>query len=351
VAAGSLGNVVRHFLFFAVSACLSSASSVVAVADDYQGASGYGTSQPNYQFDVAHDGYGGVGRAMDSAEPPSYVVVEAEAGTTTEVEGETVVVVQEPEPVAATMQAPPPPRVAPSDEQVQDCPTGVWVHGYWDYRDGQYAWVDGHCVEVRVNYVFVHPRWDFYWDIWWFIPGYYRPCDAYVGFGYYRPWHWFPPHPRPYYRSGRAVPVTRGAPMRTTVARPAPAPRVPSVTRVPKHPTTVIHTTPSGATQPISFGRAGTGPVISDRGPRSRQGVGIVTEPRFNPRPAPDVRGRRPSGGSRGFSGGRSRGGPSSGTSRGRTGGRTRPAPSTGRSGRGSSSGGRGSGFEGRRSK
>ena len=349
---------VRYLLFFVLTACLTSASS--AAADDYQGASGYETSKPNYQLDVAHDGYGGVGHAIDSAEPSTYIVLEAEVGTTTEVDGETVIVVQEPDPVAATTQAPPPPRVAPSDAQAKNCPTGVWVDGYWDYRSGQYAWVDGHCVEVRVNYVFVHPRWDFYWDIWWFVPGYYRPCGAYVGFGYYRPWHWFPPHPHPYYRSGRAVPVSRGTPRRPTVARPAPAPRAPSVTRVPRHSTTVIHRAPSGATRPISLGRAGTGPVLTNEGLRSRHGIGIVSKPRFNPQPATGVSGRR-TGRSRGLSGGRSRtrpsspgsgwepsSGSSSGSSRGWTRGRTRSAPSTGGSGRGSSGDRHGGGGFGR---
>jgi hypothetical protein len=351
-----------RFSFFVVSAYLSAAS--LAAADDYQGPSGYETSEPDYQLDVAHDGYGGVGRASDSAEPSTYVVVEAETGTTTEVEGETVIVVQEPEPVAATTQSPPPPRVAPSDEQVRGCPTGVWVHGYWDYRDGQYAWVDGHCVAVRVNYVFVHPRWDFYWDIWWFIPGYYRPCGAFVGFGYYRPWHWFPPYPDPYYRSGRAVPVSRSVPRRPTVARPAPTARGRSVTLAPRRSTTVIHRTPTGATRSVSLGRAGTGPVLTREGLRSPQGVGIVTRPRPNPRPGTGV-GSRPAGRSRGVFGGRSRtrpssgdsgwqpsSGSSSGSSRGLSGGgRTRSKPSTGGSGRGSSGGRHGGGFGRPRSK
>jgi hypothetical protein len=349
------GLVLRYFLLCVLSACLISGSS--AGADDYSGPSGYGTSSPNYQFDVAHDGYGGVGHPLESAEPATYRVLEVDAGTSTEIEGETVVVMQEPDPIAATTQAPPPPRVAPSDQQAVVCPNGVWVDGYWDYRDGQYVWVDGHCVEVRVDYVFVPPRWDFYWDIWWFIPGYYRPCDAFVGFGYYRPWDWFPPYPHPYYRSGRAIPVSRGIPKRPTVARPAPAPREPSVTRVPRHSTTVIHGTPSGATRPVSLGRAGTGPVLTEEGLRSRHGVGIVTQPQFHPRPVTGAR-RQPASRSRGFSGERprtrpsSRGtgwqpssGSSSGSSRGWTGGRTRSAPSTGGRGRGSSGDRHGGGF------
>ena len=85
---------MRRVFFFLVTACLTSASS--ATADDYQEPTGYETSEPSYQLDVAHDGYGGVGRAMDSVEPRAYPVLEAEAGTTTELEGETVLVVTEP---------------------------------------------------------------------------------------------------------------------------------------------------------------------------------------------------------------------------------------------------------------
>lgn len=346
---------MRCLLLLVASSWMSLASS--AEADEYEGPSGYEVGEPNYQLDVAHDGYGGVGSALEPGEPPTYAVVEAEAGTSTEVEGETIIVVKEPEPVAATTQAPPAPMVAPSDEQVRDCASGVWVHGYWDYRGGRYVWVDGHCVEVRVNYVFVHPRWDFYWDIWWFIPGYYRPCGVFVGFGYYRPWHWFPPHPYPYYSSGRAVPVSRGVPIRPTVARPVSPPAVPSVTRVPRHSTTVVYTAPSGATRPISLGRAGTGPVPTNEGLGSRHGVGIVTQPRFNPRPATGL-GATPAGRSRGFGSARPRtrpssggsdwtpsSGSSSGSSRGWTGGRTRSTPSTGASGRGSSGDRHGGGF------
>ncbi|MBW2509413.1 MAG: hypothetical protein JRE81_12330 [Deltaproteobacteria bacterium] len=353
---------MRRVFFFLVTACLTSASS--ATADDYQEPTGYETSEPSYQLDVAHDGYGGAGRPMDSVEPRAYPVLEAaaEAGTTVEVEGESVLVVTEPSPLAATKQAPPAPKVAPSDEQAKDCPAGVWVHGYWDYRSGHYAWVEGHCVEVRVNYVFVHPRWDFYWDIWWFIPGYYRPCGAYVGFGYYRPWHWFPPYALPYYRTGRAVPVFRGTPIRPTVARPATAPRVPSASRIPKPSTTVIQTTPSEVTRSTSLGRAGTGPVLTREGMRSPARVDIVTQPRLNPSRSsglggPSQRGSRGLGGSSrarpssSGSGWQPSSGSSSRSSRGWTGDRTRSTPSTGRSSRGSSSGQQGGGFGGKRSK
>ena len=319
------------------------------------GASAF-ADEPSHQYGVAHDGYRVVGRAVETAEPANYMIVEAESGTATEYEGEPIIVVKEPDPVAATSEAPPSPRVVPSDEVVIECPSGVWVHGYWAYRGGRYVWVDGHCVEERVNYVFVAPRWDFYWDIWWFIPGYYRPCGVYVTYGYYRPWHWFPPYPYPYYRTGRGIPEFRGVPARPTVARPAPTSRVPSVTRAQRHPTTVIDTPPSGATRPFSLGRAGTGPRVTEQGVRSRYGVDIVTEPRAIPRPATGFA-APPTSRPRGFSRGRPRtrpssggsvwtpsSGSSSGSSRGWGGGRNRSTPSSGSSSSGSSGGRHGGG-------
>lgn len=350
------GVVMRCFLSLLVVAWLAASAS--AGADDGQETSrpsGYGTSEPRIEYDVAYDGYGGVGRPVETAEPPTYPVVEADTGTTTEYEGETILVVKEPDPVAATSEAPPPPRVVATDAPVIECPSGVWVDGYWDYRAGRYVWVDGHCVEVRVNYVFVAPRWDFYWDIWWFIPGYYRPCGVFVSYGYYRPWHWFPPYPYPYYRTGRPIPEFRGTPVRRTVARPAQPSRVPSVTRAPRRPTTVIQTPPSRSPGSFSPGRAGMRPVTPDQRVRSRHGVDIVTEPEIaRPAavPAPS------SGQSRGLSRKRPRTRPSSsgsgwtpssgssGSTRG-WGGRSRSSPSRGSSS-GSSSGGSRGGYGGK---
>ena len=72
-----------------------------ALADDYEGPSGYGATGTTYELDVSHDGYGRGASASETADPTKYVVVDAESGVTEEIEGETVVVVQEPEPIAA----------------------------------------------------------------------------------------------------------------------------------------------------------------------------------------------------------------------------------------------------------
>src|SRR5258706_8778726 len=52
-------------------------------------------------------------------------------------------------------------QVAPPALQVETMPapqTGMtWVPGYYDYRDGQYAWTPGHFEAVREGYVYVAP--------------------------------------------------------------------------------------------------------------------------------------------------------------------------------------------------
>jgi len=353
--------------FFALF--IATAFAVPAVADD-EGPDGYGR-QTTYELQVSHDGYPGEGDGAEAPDPTTYVVVESEEGTTEQVEGETVIVVQEPEPVAATQQAPPSPRTVVAEEQIPACSGGIWVDGYWYYSNGQYLWVDGHCVVERVNYVFVHPRWDFYWNIWWFVPGYYRPCGVFVGFGYYRPWHWYPPYFHPYYSGRRPVPVHRSVPRRPTTAHATPAPR--SVGRVGSSPTrslavsrdptqrpTVTYRAPAGATRAATIGRVGAGPTLMSTVPASR---GMVSQPRVNLRRTGTIyrpsstpsrgssisrsRGSRsrggsgwsPSSGSSGSSRGRSVGGTRSPSSRGSSGpsGRGSSAPSSGGSGRGSS--------------
>ena len=326
-------------LLVAGSVCLA-----VPAAADYRGASGYEGSTATYELDVSHDGYPGAYEASNvesqaSAEPPTYVVIEAEEGVAREVDGETLIVVQEPEPVAATDVAPPPPRVVAVEQPRFRCPGGIWVDGYWAYGDGQYVWIDGHCVVERVNYVFVHPRWDFYANVWWFVPGYYRPCSVWVGFGYYRPYYWFPPYYRPYYRGYRGVPVHRAAPRRPTVARPAyrptpravtPSPRIPSVERripvshgrgstvnrlpptrtragsglPPTRAPSVSRVPPTRApsvsrvppTRAQSVSGAGGGPTRTNTVPRVRPGV--VSQPRVNsartPSRARSAAGRQP---------------------------------------------------------
>lgn len=348
----------------------------VAAAADTGGLDGYGATGTAYEFDVSHDGYyPREGQASRTAAPTDYEIVESELGKTTQVDGDTVIVVQEPEPIAATLHAPPPPQIVAAEQQVPVCPSGIWVDGYWYYSNGEYVWVDGRCVAELVNYVFVHPRWDFYDSIWWFVPGYYRPCGVYVSFGYFRPWYWFPPYFHPYYPAHRPVPVHRSVAGRPTTVRPTPARRPPSrgdlvrpgtslartssVTRAPTGRPTVIYRTPAGATSPTRLGRAGSGTVIRSMVPGSASSSGIVSQPAINYGRSRTL-GARSSTPSRGGSVGRSRrarprggsgwapssgssgggifqgSGSGSGSSRGSRGGGS-SRPSSGGSGRGSS--------------
>jgi len=55
-------------------------------------------------------------------------------------------------------------QTPPPALQVETIPapvTGqVWVPGYYDYRDGHYAWVAGHMEPERTGYVYVAPRYE-----------------------------------------------------------------------------------------------------------------------------------------------------------------------------------------------
>lgn len=257
-----------------------------AGADD--AATGYEAS--GYEIDVSHTGYpGGASNGNEATlevTSPNYVVIEVEDGTPEDVGGQTVIVVQEPDPVAATEEAPPPvPKTVDVAQPTVQCASGIWVEGHWAYADGQYVWVDGHCVVERVNYVFVHPRWDFYSNVWWYVPGYFRPCRVWVGYGYYRPYHWFPPYHHAYYRGYRGVPVRR-APYRPTVARPVSRTRTPvttnriptvgrsvptrsdSVARVPTR-SAGVSRVPATATRTVTRSTTGRAPVVRTSPPRS----------------------------------------------------------------------------------
>jgi len=246
--------LVRHT---AVVASLLAAMVSARAAADYGGPDGYGNVGRSEA--PSHDGYARDDQVVEAADLTNYVIIEAEEGSTEEVDGETIIVVQEPEPIAATSEAPPPSRTVVVEQPAALCAGGIWVDGYWAYSNGQYIWIDGHCVVERVNYVFVHPRWDFYADVWWFVPGYYRPCGVYVGFGYYRPWHWYPPYYHPYYHARRPVPVYRSVPPRPTTVRAAPVGRPPRAT--PGRPTGPVARPRSAPARSPQVHRPATGPA------------------------------------------------------------------------------------------
>lgn len=233
---------IRHAVW---ALSLLTAAFSAPVSADYAGADGYGhPAQATVEGNP--DGYTYDTSADETDDLTNYVIVETEDGETEEVDGQTVIVVQEPEPLAVTAEAPPAPKTVVVAPTV--CANGIWVDGYWGYAGGQYVWIDGHCVVERVGYVFVQPRWDFYSNVWWFVPGYYRPCGVYVGFGYYRPWQWYPPYYHPYYRTRYPVPVYRNAPYRATGVRAVPASRratVPTVARPGRVPTPRIGSSPT----------------------------------------------------------------------------------------------------------
>jgi hypothetical protein len=246
--------------FAAMSALSAATVAAIPAAADHDG---YGT-QTTYELEVSHDGYVREGQDGEVADPTTYVVIEAESGTTQQVDGETVIVVQEPEPTAATEAAPPPSPTVVVEQPLILCPEGIWVDAYWAYSDGDYVWVEGHCVVERVNYVFVHPRWDYYSSVWWFVPGYYRPYGVYVGFGYFRPWHWYPPYHHSYYRTRHPVPVHRSVPRRSTTVRTTSVPRRGVVSRpgyTDGRTTTVERRSPTTYSRTTTVDRAGSSPT------------------------------------------------------------------------------------------
>jgi len=269
--------------FTAILALGAAATLTAPAAADYEGADGYGGStEPG--FDVSHDGYQREGQTSATPDNTAYVVIEAEDGTTEVVDGDTVIVVQEPEPVAATEQAPPAPKTIVVVQPEVQCPGAIWVDGYWAYSNGDYIWVDGHCVVERVNYVFVQPRWDYYSSVWWFVPGYYRPWGVYVGFGYYRPWQWYPPYHHPYYRTGHPVPVRRTVPRRPTTVHPTRPTRgvVGRPSSAPARTTTVSRRPPTTSGRTGTVSRVGTRPTRTGtvtRAPSTRTGTVTRTRP------------------------------------------------------------------------
>ena len=116
-------SLIRVSLLCTVAALVTAANGASA---DYEGGSGYGSPASDMEeLEVSHDGYpsadpapaGGATSSSVSADAPNYIVIEVDDGASQKVDGETVIVVQEPEPTAATEQAPPAPlAVVPVDQ-------------------------------------------------------------------------------------------------------------------------------------------------------------------------------------------------------------------------------------------
>ncbi len=141
--------------FFALVASLFvSAVAIPVAADTYGGSDGYvRDATPDTEIVVGRDGY-----PRDSVvvgdDPTVYVVIEEEQGAAQQIDGETVIVVQEPQPIAASAEAPPSPTTVVVEQPVAPYDGAIWVEGYWYYGAGGYIWVDGHYVAPRPNGMF-----------------------------------------------------------------------------------------------------------------------------------------------------------------------------------------------------
>ena len=113
-----------------------------------------------------------------NTQPDDYVIVEP-------IEGETTIIIQEPEPSWVIVQA------APPAARLEVCPpvpyaSAIWVKGYWWWSGISYAWISGHYVRPIRGYHFVAPRWVSYGGYRYHIRGHYRPHGATVR---HQPYH------------------------------------------------------------------------------------------------------------------------------------------------------------------
>lgn len=72
--------------------------------------------------------------------------------------------------------APPAPRIVAVRPA---CPykNGVWVAGYWDWRNGKHVWIDGRWTKPKHGHVWVDGHWRNTPDGWEWIPGHWRSSN------------------------------------------------------------------------------------------------------------------------------------------------------------------------------
>jgi hypothetical protein len=96
------------------------------------------------------------------------------------VNGQRLVVTQEPVPLATIAQAPPPPPVAVGDPPPSPYQGAIWVAGHWTFDTAGFSWVAGCYVAPRRGYVFVPPRWAFAEEQYFYFNGFYVPYGVFV---------------------------------------------------------------------------------------------------------------------------------------------------------------------------
>ena len=106
-------------------------ASPAAADDPYLGADGYVRDDAAGGDAVIVDPQTSVEREVVDADGNTYIVIEADEGTEQEVNGETVIVVTEPEPTAASEEAPPEPQTVVVERPAPPYDGAIWVDGYW----------------------------------------------------------------------------------------------------------------------------------------------------------------------------------------------------------------------------
>jgi hypothetical protein len=56
------------------------------------------------------------------------------------------------------------------------CPykNGIWVAGYWEWRQGKHVWCDGCWMKPKLGHVWVDGHWQNAQDGWEWIPGHWK---------------------------------------------------------------------------------------------------------------------------------------------------------------------------------
>lgn len=96
------------------------------------------------------------------------------------VNGQRLVVTQEPDPVATIKRAPPPPPQAVGNPPPAPYRGAIWVAAHWTYGAAGLSWVDGCYVAPRPGHVFVPPRWASAQGQYLYFNGFYVPYGVFV---------------------------------------------------------------------------------------------------------------------------------------------------------------------------
>ncbi|MEM7137493.1 MAG: hypothetical protein AAF500_12980 [Myxococcota bacterium] len=92
-----------------------------------------------------------------TTEDPGFVTLST--GGIVLLRGQRFVVTNEPAPIAAVTEAPPPPPRDATKSAETSIADAIWVPGYWRHGTDGFVWVEGCHIAPKQGHVFVPPRW------------------------------------------------------------------------------------------------------------------------------------------------------------------------------------------------